>query len=74
MKCVICKNGETQSGFISFLLEKDTTTLVIRDVPAEICENCGEEYLSAETNKKVLALANEASERGVELEMLRFAA
>jgi YgiT-type zinc finger domain-containing protein len=74
MKCAICKNGKTHSGKITMVLEKNDATLVFKSVPAEICENCGEEYLSSITNKKLLEKANEAVKRGVDLEMLKYAA
>ena len=74
MKCAICKNGTTKEGHITVTLERDETTLVFRDVPAQICDNCGEEYVSEETNKKLLCLAQDASNRGVSLELLKFAA
>jgi YgiT-type zinc finger domain-containing protein len=74
MKCAICQNGETSSGFVSVVLEKGETTLLFKRVPAQICDNCGEEYLSSDTNRGLLEKANDAVERGVDFEMLRFAA
>lgn len=74
MKCAICRNGSTASGHATVVLEKNQTTLVIKSVPAEICENCGEEYISAEINKRLLLLARTELGKGVALEMLEFAA
>lgn len=74
MKCAICHNGYTIEDHITVVLERGPTTLVFKDVPAKVCENCGEEYLSEETNRRLLQKAKEAAARGVELEMLRFAA
>ena len=74
MKCSICRNGETKEGKITVLLERGDTTLLFKNVPAHVCENCGEEYLSAETNSDLLSRANDAVKRGVDFEMLRFAA
>lgn len=74
MKCAICRNGHTMEGHITVVLERGQATLVIKNVPAKICENCGEEYLSEETNRSLLKKANEAAARGVDFELLRFAA
>jgi YgiT-type zinc finger domain-containing protein len=74
MKCAICKHGETHSGKVTVVLEKNETTLIFKNVPAEICENCGEEYLSSEVNNNLLQKANEAAKKGVDLEMLKYAA
>ncbi len=54
MKCAICRNGMTESGYTTLLLEKGDTTLVFKNVPAQICSNCGEEYISSEINRAVL--------------------
>ncbi len=74
MKCAICRNGETENGFSTVVLEKDDTTLVFKRVPSEICKNCGEEYISAKVNRKLLNHAREELKRGITLEMLNFAA
>jgi YgiT-type zinc finger domain-containing protein len=74
MKCAICHNGQTFPSSISVMLERSGTTLVFKDVPADVCDNCGEEYVSSETNAQLLSKAEKAVERGVEIELLRFAA
>lgn len=73
MKCTICRNGETLEGGITVLLERGETTLVFKDVPAQVWDNCGEEYLSSDTNNNLLKKAEEAVARGVDFEMLRYA-
>ena len=74
MKCVICKQGQTHDGLATVTLERGRTTVVIKDVPAEVCENCGEYYLSEEVTEKVQNLAEQAFQHGVEIEVLRYAA
>ena len=48
MTCVICKQGETHPGETTVTLTRGETTVVIKNVPADICEDCGEYYLSEE--------------------------
>ena len=74
MKCTICKQGETGPGKTTVMLERGKTTVLIKDVPAEICENCGEYYLTEELTAKVMEMAEEAVRRNTEIEVLRFAA
>ena len=74
MKCAICQHGSTTDGFTTIVLERDQTTIVFKNVPAQICENCGEEYVSSAVNKALLRQAEEEWERGIILEMLHFAA
>jgi YgiT-type zinc finger domain-containing protein len=68
MRCAICRNGNTADGRVTIVLDKEQTILVFKDVPAQVCDNCGEEYLSAKTNKELLELANDAIKRGISLE------
>lgn len=49
MKCAICKSGETHKGEVTITLERGDTTLSFKKVPAEVCHNCGEEYVDEET-------------------------
>ncbi|MBN2377974.1 MAG: type II toxin-antitoxin system MqsA family antitoxin [Sedimentisphaerales bacterium] len=74
MNCVICKQGQTNSGFTTVTLERDQTTVVIKNVPADICENCGEYYLSETVTEKIQKLAEQAANAGVEIEVLNYAA
>ena len=74
MKCTICKTGHTYPGTTTVTLQRDNTVVVIRDVPADICEDCGEYYLSEPIASRVYADAEETSHRHVEVEIQRYAA
>jgi len=74
MKCVICKQGETHPGEVTVTLQRDKTTVIIKAVPGDICENCGEYYLSDEITEHVMEMAEEAAIRGAEVEILKLAA
>jgi YgiT-type zinc finger domain-containing protein len=72
MECVICKNGNTFEGITTVTLEKDNSVVIIKDVPAYICDNCGHYYLSEEFAGKVLTIAQETVRKGIEIEVSRF--
>lgn len=74
MKCAICRNGMTRDGFTTVVLERNQTTLVFKRVPAQTCENCGEEYVSSAVNQALLSQAEKEYDRGITIEMLDFAA
>jgi YgiT-type zinc finger domain-containing protein len=74
MTCHICKHGETQSGTVTVTLERQHTTLVFKGVTAQVCENCGEAYVSEQTTRKLLELAEQAHQAGVEVEIRTFVA
>ena len=74
MNCVICKNGQLSAGTATITLQRGETTVVIKNVPADVCDNCGEYYLSEEMTELVLELGESAVRKGVEVEVLRWAA
>ena len=77
MKCVICPacaGGETSEGVVTVTLQRDTSIIIIKNVPAEVCENCGEYYLSEQVTETVLQIAEKAAENKPEVEILQYAA
>jgi YgiT-type zinc finger domain-containing protein len=74
MHCVICKQGETHPGKATVTLERGGATVVIKGVPAMICDNCGEYYLDEAMTERVLAMGEQALAQGAEVEVRRFAA
>lgn len=72
MKCVVCKNGETQPGKAVITLVRNSTTVVFKDVPADVCQNCGEEYVSEDVTRELLKTAELAAKSGVEVDVREF--
>jgi YgiT-type zinc finger domain-containing protein len=74
MNCVICKQGQTQAGLVTVTLDREGAIVVFKRVPAEVCENCGEYYLTDEVTGELLERAEEAIASGAEVEIRRYAA
>jgi YgiT-type zinc finger domain-containing protein len=74
MKCVVCKQGETADGLATVTLVRGDTTLVMKGVPAQVCSNCGEEYVADDVTARVLEAANAAATSGVEVDVRRYVA
>lgn len=65
MNCAICRLGETAPGTATVTLEQDGAILVVRGVPAEVCANCGEEYIAEPVAARLLdAVARTARDGG----------
>ena len=73
MKCLICRNGETRSCAVAVPLERGGMTLVFREVPAQVCENCGEAFHDEAVTASLLQQAEQAALAGVEIDVQRFA-
>ena len=74
MRCVICKAGDTAPGTVTVTLQRGVTVVVIREVPAAVCRNCGEYYLDEAVAGKLYRQGEEAVQRHAEVEILRYAA
>jgi YgiT-type zinc finger domain-containing protein len=74
MKCVVCRHGETQPGQTTVTLERDAMTLVVKRVPARVCDNCGEEYVDQGIATRLLQAAEQAAVAGVQVEVRDYVA
>ncbi|HMG74204.1 MAG TPA: type II toxin-antitoxin system MqsA family antitoxin [Pyrinomonadaceae bacterium] len=59
MTCVVCKNKKMTRGTTVLPIERGKAVLLVTDIPARICANCGEPYIDEKTAKEVEVLANE---------------
>lgn len=73
MKCVICKQGDTQPDQTTVTFQREGTTLIFKRVPAQVCANCGEAYVDEDVAAQLLRAAGTAASAGVELGIREFA-
>ena len=59
MKCLICKHARMKEGTTILPIERGNAILLVTDIPAQVCANCGEPYIDEETARDVQELANE---------------
>ena len=71
---MICKQGETRRGTATITLEREKATLVFKDVPADVCAVCGEEYIDEATTARILKAAEEAARSGVQVDVREYKA
>lgn len=74
MNCTICKTGSFDDGHTTVTLERANTIVIVRDVPARVCDNCGEYYLAEPVAQRVYTQADEAAARHVQVEILQYVA
>ena len=72
MKCVTCRHGETRRGAATVTLTRGGMTLIIKNVPAEVCANCGEEYVDEATTTRLMKVADEAARAGVGVDVREY--
>jgi len=74
MNCVICKTGTTVAGKTNTLFERSGSFVIVKDIPAQICKQCGEAYLDEKTTEKLYTTTNTILNSGAELEVIRLQA
>ena len=74
MKCILCNRGETKPGNVTTSLQRGETVVIVKEVPAEVCKECGEYYLTEEVSRRTLELADQAVKNKAEVEIIRYAA
>ena len=74
MTCVICKQGKTRAGKVTITMERESMTLVVRAVPAQVCGNCGEEFVDKKITSRLLNTAADASRAGVRMDVREYLA
>lgn len=60
MKCIVCHHGDTRPGTTTVTFHRDGQTVVVNEVPADVCENCGEAYVTEEVTTQLLEIAADA--------------
>jgi YgiT-type zinc finger domain-containing protein len=74
MKCVICKQAELRPGKVTVTLEREGSTLVFKGVPAQVCPNCGEEYVDEKVSAQLLKRADALAKEGAQVDVREYVA
>ncbi len=64
MQCAACQQGETRTGVANLGFARGGVEVVVRGVPADICEACTEFFVDEVTSHQVIALAEDAIAHG----------
>ena len=65
MNCLICRESNLIEGLVSVSLERGEFRLLIRDVPAWVCPNCGETVVNEDVAIQVIGQAESLFAQGI---------
>lgn len=71
--CPLCK-AEMKKGKTELTLKRNRSVVVIEDVPAMVCSQCGEASIDLTVSQAAYKMAEKEIERGVALEFCKFRA
>ena len=67
--CALC-GGKRRAGYISDSVELGTTIVVVRNVEAKVCDQCGEPWFEDTTVAHIERIVHEARARDVQVEVV----
>jgi YgiT-type zinc finger domain-containing protein len=72
--CPTCKNGTLKPGTTTVTLERVGALIIFKEVPADVCDNCGAYFLSSETSNELYTKASDAIKKGAQVEIMKLTA
>ena len=61
--CPLCHGGNKQSGTTTFTVDLGFGVVVIRKVPAQVCDQCGSDWIEDDTAEKLENIVNIARKK-----------
>ncbi len=71
MECFMCK-GELEKKKVNYFVDLENTIIIIKDVLAKVCKNCGEKLYDDETAKNIEKIVNQLKELTVEVTVVKY--
>ena len=71
MNCLMCK-GKLESKTTTFMVELDNCIIIIKNVPSQVCRQCGEVSYSDEVAKQLEKLVNSVRNAITEITVINY--
>lgn len=71
MNCVMCK-GTLENKNTTFMIELDNCIIIIKNVPSQVCKQCGEVTYSDEVAKQLEKLVNTVRNTITEITVINY--
>lgn len=72
MSCFKCR-GTLVERKVNYVVDLDSTIIIVKGVPASVCEACGEKYYDDETAKNIENIINSLKQLSVEVSIVNYA-
>lgn len=70
--CMFCKCGTTKPSTTTHVVNYKGNLIIIKNVPCEECEQCGEKYFTDEVAEKLEEIVNTAKKMMQEISVLDY--
>ena len=68
-QCPVC-GGDKQPGTTTHTVDFGTGIVVVRRVPAMVCDQCGEDWIAPDVARRLEGIVDRARRDGVEVEVV----
>ncbi|MEX0805976.1 MAG: YgiT-type zinc finger protein [Candidatus Binatia bacterium] len=69
--CALC-GGEKLPGTTTFTADLGSGVVVVRSVPATVCNQCGADWIEDRIAKQLEDIVNDAKKKGLQVEVTSF--
>lgn len=71
MNCFMCK-GELTEKKVNYMIDLESTIIIIKGVPAKVCNKCGEQYFEDETSENIEIIVNKLKDLSTEVTIINY--
>lgn len=71
MHCVVCSAG-LQKGYTNHVVNLDKQIIIVKNVPANICSQCGESFIDHQTALNLESIVEEPKKSGAEITIINY--
>lgn len=71
MNCFMCK-GKLENKNTTFMIELDKCIVIVKNVPSQVCKQCGEVSYSNEVAKQLEKLVNSVKNAMTEITVINY--
>jgi YgiT-type zinc finger domain-containing protein len=71
--CPFCGGDREGDRVATVPITVDATVVIVKDVPAEVCSQCGELFVTTEVSEIITEYVREMVQKGTELTVVHFA-
>ena len=71
MNCFVCK-GELKEKKVNYFVDLDSTIIIIKEVPAKVCCQCGEKYFDDKTSENIEKMVNQLKAMSTEVTIVNY--
>ncbi len=71
MTCFYCK-GSIENKLTNFIADLGSTIIIVKDVPSEVCTQCGEVSFSDKVAKRLEQIIEEMKKQNLEIAVTKY--